>query len=86
MTTSGTNFDDHALTALRTHPGAWHCMSCWARAANLSAPEDVTRLRALARRLRRFSRTHEVISAGPCGRCGGVMKDDLLVREWAALR
>jgi hypothetical protein len=82
--TSEATFDDHAVAALRAHPGAWHCMSCWARAADLSAPEDVTRLRALARRLRRFSREHEVINAGPCTRCGGVIKDDLLVREWAS--
>ena len=74
-------FDDRALAALRPHPGAWHCMPCWARAADLTTPEDVTWLRALARRLRRFSRTHEVINAGPCARCGGVMKDDLLVRD-----
>jgi hypothetical protein len=82
--TSEATFDDHAVAALRAHPGTWHCMSRWARAADLSAPEDVTRLRALARRLRRFSREHEVINAGPCTRCGGVIKDDLLVREWAS--
>jgi hypothetical protein len=34
--TSGTTFDTHALAALRTHPGAWHCMRCWAREANLN--------------------------------------------------
>ena len=82
--TSGTTFDAHALAVLRAHPGKWHCMPCWARATGLSAPEDVTRLRALARRLRRFSREHEIINAGACDRCGGVVKDDLLVREWAS--
>jgi hypothetical protein len=82
--TSGTTFDTHALAVLREHPGKWHCMPCWARATGLSAPEDVTRLRALARRLRRFSREHEIINAGACDRCGGVVKDDLLVREWAS--
>jgi hypothetical protein len=84
--TSGATFEDHAVAALRAHPGAWHCMPCWARAADLSAPEDVTRPRALARRLRRFSREHEIINAGACDRCGGVMKDDLPVREWAGGR
>jgi len=69
---------------LRAHPGKWHCRPCWAHATGLSAPEDVTRLRALARRLRRFSREHEIINAGACDRCGGVVKDDLLVREWAS--
>src|SRR5258708_1080537 len=38
--TSGTAFDDHALAALRAHPGGWYCMPCWARAADLSAPEE----------------------------------------------
>jgi hypothetical protein len=31
----------------------------------------------LARRLR-FSRDHELTSAGFCGRCGSVIKDDVL--------
>jgi hypothetical protein len=34
--TSGTTFDNHALAALGTHPGAWHCKLCWAREANLN--------------------------------------------------
>ena len=41
------------------------------------------RLRMLARRLR-FSREHELTRAGFCGRCGSVIKDDVLVREGAA--
>ncbi len=62
-------FDNHALAALRAYPGKWHCMPCWASAADLNSPEDVTRLRALARH------------AGSCDRCGTVVKDDVLVRE-----
>jgi hypothetical protein len=81
--TSGTTFDERALAALRAHPGVWHCMPCRTRAADPTSSEDVSRFRALARRLRRFSREHEIINAGSCDRCGGVMKDDLLVREWA---
>jgi hypothetical protein len=77
--TSGTNFDNHALAALRAHAGAWHCMLCWAREANLNPAEDLARLRLLARRLR-FSREHELTRAGRCDRCGGVIKDDVLVR------
>ena len=74
-------FDNHALAALRTHLGQWHCLPCWAREAGLSAPEeDIGRLRMLARRLR-FSREHELTRAGFCGRCGSVVKDDVLVRE-----
>ncbi len=72
-------FDSHALAALSAHPGAWHCLSCWARAAELNAPEDMGRLRLLARRLR-FSREHEIIRAGRCDRCGTAIKDDVLVR------
>jgi hypothetical protein len=55
-------------------------MPCWASAADLNSPEDVTHLQALARRLR-FSREHELIHAGSCDRCGTVVKDDVLVRE-----
>ena len=73
-------FDNHALAALRTHTGQWHCLPCWAREAGLNAPEDTGRLRMLARRLR-FSRDHELTRAGVCGRCGNVIKDDVLVRE-----
>jgi len=80
--TSGATFDDHAVAALRAHPGAWHCMPCWASAADLNSPEDVARLQALARRLR-FSREYELIHAGSCDRCGTVIKDDVLVREGA---
>jgi hypothetical protein len=72
-------FDSHALAALRAHLGAWLCLPCWARAAGLSAPEDMGRLRVLARRLR-FSREHELTRAGSCARCGAVIKDDVLVR------
>jgi hypothetical protein len=77
---SGEAFDNHALAALRAHAGAWHCMLCWAREANLHPAEDLVRLRLLARRLR-FSRDHELTRAGRCDRCGGVIKDDVLVRE-----
>ena len=73
-------FDNHALAALRTHVGQWHCLPCWARAAGLNAPDDMSQLRMLARRLR-FSRDHELTSAGFCGRCGNVIKVDVLVRE-----
>ena len=73
-------FANHALAVLRAHVGAWHCLPCWARAAGLNAPEDMGRLRLLARRLR-FSREHELIHAGPCDRCGAVIKDNVLVRE-----
>lgn len=73
-------FDNHALAALRAHPGQWHCLPCWAREAGLNAPEDTGRLRVLARRLR-FSRQHELVYAGSCERCGAVIKDDVLVRE-----
>jgi hypothetical protein len=76
-------FDNHALAALRAYPGKWHCMPCWASAADLNSPEDVTRLRTLARRLR-FSREHELIHAGSCDRCGTEIKDDVLVREGSA--
>jgi hypothetical protein len=82
--TSGTNFDNHALAALRTHPGQWHCLPCWAREAGLNAPEDMGPLRMLARRLR-FSREHELTRAGFCGRCGNVIKDDVLVRGGTTL-
>jgi hypothetical protein len=67
--TSGTAFDNYALTALRAHPGQWNCLPCWAREAGLNAPEDTGRLRMLAGRLR-FSREHELTRAGFCGRCG----------------
>jgi hypothetical protein len=50
-----TAFDHHALAALRMHAGQWHCLPCWAREAGLNAPDDMGRLRMLARRLR-FSR------------------------------
>jgi hypothetical protein len=73
-------FDSHALAALRPHLGACHCLPCWASAAGLNAPEYTGRLRMLARRLR-FSREHELTRAGFCGRCGNVIKDDVLVRE-----
>ena len=73
-------FEYHVLSVLRAHPGQWHCLPCWARDAGLNAPEDAERLRMLARRLR-FSREHELIHAGFCGRCGSVIKDDVLVRE-----
>ena len=76
-------FDNHALAALRAHAGAWHCMLCWAREANLNPAEDLARLRLLARRLR-FSREHELTRAGRCDRCGGMIKDDVLVREGAS--
>ena len=77
-------FDNHALAALRTHLGQWHCLPCWAREAGLNAPEeDMGRLRMLARWLR-FSREHELTRAGFCGRCGNVIKDDVLVREGVA--
>ena len=76
-------FDNHALAALRAYPGKWHCMPCWASAADLNSPEDVTHLRVLARRLR-FSREHELIHAGSCDRCGTVIKGDVLVRDWAS--
>jgi len=76
-------FENHALAALRAHLGAWHCMPCWASAADLNSPEDVARLQTLARRLR-FSREHEIIHAGSCDRCGTVIKDDVLVREGAS--
>jgi hypothetical protein len=76
-------FDNHALAALRAYPGKWHCMPCWASATDLNSPEDVTRLRTLARRLR-FSREHELIHAGSCDRCGTEIKDDVLVREGSA--
>jgi hypothetical protein len=75
-----TAFDNHALAALRAHAGAWHCMIWWAREANLNPAEDLARLRQLVRRLR-FSREHELTSAGRCDRCGGMIKDDVLVRE-----
>jgi hypothetical protein len=75
-------FDSHALAALRAHPGQWHCLPCWAREAGLNAPKDMEQLRMLARRLR-FSREHELTRAGFCGRCGNVIKDDVLVREGA---
>jgi len=80
---STANFDYHALVALRAHPGACHCMPCWARAADLTSPEDLARLWQLVRRLR-FSREQEIINAGRCDRCEGVIKDDLLVREWTS--
>ena len=69
-----------AYAALRSHAGAWHCMICWACEANLNPAEDLARLRVLARRLR-FSRQHELTRAGRCDRCGGVIRDDVLVRE-----
>ena len=42
-------FHDQALTALDAHGGKWHCVSCWAQAADLTSPEDQERLGALAR-------------------------------------
>ena len=42
-------FHDLALTALDSRSGNWHCVSCWARAADLTSPEDQQRLGALAR-------------------------------------
>jgi hypothetical protein len=75
-----TAFANHALAALRTHAGQWHCLLCWAREAGLKEPEDMGRLRMLARRLR-FSREHELTHTGFCGRCGSAIKDDMLVRQ-----
>ena len=72
-----TAFDNHALDALRTHAGQWHCLPCWARETGLNAPGDEGRLRMLARRLR-FSPEHELARAGFCG--GSAIKDDVLVR------
>lgn len=57
-------------------------MICWAREANLNPTEDLVQLRLLARRLR-FSR-EQLTRAGRCDRCGGVIKDDVLVREGAS--
>jgi hypothetical protein len=68
-------FDNHALAALRAHPGQWHCLPCWAREAGLTAPEDMGPLRMLAGRLR-FSREHE---SHP--RRLLLIKDDVLARE-----
>jgi hypothetical protein len=65
-------FDNHALAALLAHAGAW-----------LNPADDLARLRLLARRLR-FSREHELTRAGRCDRCGGGIKDDVLVREEAS--
>jgi hypothetical protein len=42
-------FHDQALAALDSRSGKWHCVSCWAQAAGLTAPEDQQRLTALAR-------------------------------------
>lgn len=73
-------FHDQALTALGVHSGNWHCMECWSRASDLTSPEDVMRLRALARSLRSSS-DHEVQSDGTCNRCGATITNDLLIRE-----
>ena len=42
-------FHDQALKALDAHGGQWHCMSCWAQAAELTSPDDEQRLSRLAR-------------------------------------
>lgn len=57
-----TVFDNHALAALRTHAGQWHCLPTWACTAGLNAPEDMGRLHMFARRLR-LSREHELSRA-----------------------
>ena len=42
-------FRDKALAPLRANPGIWLCVTCWARAAGVFAPEGQIRLRDLAR-------------------------------------
>jgi hypothetical protein len=42
-------FYDQARKALDARSGKWHCVSCWAHAADLTAPEEQHRLTALAR-------------------------------------
>jgi hypothetical protein len=42
-------FHDRAVGALDSQSGKWHCIACWATAADLRTPEDQQRLTALAR-------------------------------------
>jgi hypothetical protein len=56
-------FHDRAVKALDAQSGKWHCISCWAYAADLTSPEDEQRLAALARSFRH--------SADPTAKRGG---------------
>lgn len=67
-------FHDQALTALGKRPGEWHCITCWSSVSDLTSPEDVQKLRALARSLGASS-DHE----GKQGdRCKKQIEGDLL--------
>ncbi len=60
-------FHDQAVTASGKRPGEWHCMECWSWASNLTSPQHVGQLRALARTLPSLGE-HEVQRGGRCDR------------------
>ena len=70
-------FHDRAVAALDSRSGKWHCISCWATAADLS-PEDQQRLTELART---FLGTEDPAAkrGGTCN-AGGHQAGGLLVR------
>lgn len=74
-------FYDQAVTALGQHPGDWHCPECWSLASDLTSPQDVARLRALARTFA-SSHEYEMRRDGTCDRCKKpIAASDMLVRK-----
>ena len=76
-------FDNHALAALRARgpmalPAMLGARSRTERARRHGAAPSARSPAA------GFSREHELTRAGFCGRCGNVIKDDVLVREGAS--
>lgn len=71
-------FHDRALTALDSRGGTWHCVACWARAADLPSPDDHRRLGTLARSF--LGGTDPEAKRGGACDAGGHQTGGLLVR------
>jgi hypothetical protein len=71
-------FHDQARKALDARSGKWHCVSCWAQAAHLTAPAEQERLAALARSL--LGRTDPEAKRGGTCDAGEHQAGGLLVR------
>ncbi len=69
---------DQALTALEFQDGKWHCVPCWAAAADLTSAEDQQRLGALGRTF--LSLTDPEAKRGGICDVGAHETDELLVR------
>jgi hypothetical protein len=74
-------FHDRAVTALDSRSGRWHCVSCWAQAADLTSAEDQQRLSALARSF--LARTDPQAKRGGTCDAGRHQTGGLLVRAAA---